>query len=112
LFVCLFVFREVFEMNEVVINGEVFVLKSKTAGNRAVVVVDRGWIFAGDVRRENGRIYLSRAVHVFRWESIGFDGMIANPKSDKVTLKLLSNDVEIPAASEIFCIPVDEQWGL
>jgi len=26
-------------------------------GNRAVVVVDRGWIFAGDVTEENGRIY-------------------------------------------------------
>jgi hypothetical protein len=25
-------------------------------GTRAVVVVDRGWIFAGDVTRENGRI--------------------------------------------------------
>ena len=34
-------------------------------GNRAVIVVDRGWIFAGDVTRENGRIKLSRAIHVF-----------------------------------------------
>ena len=99
-------------MEEVVIDGEVFVPKNRTSGNRAVVVVDRGWIFAGDVRRENGRIYLSRAVHVFRWESIGFDGMIANPKSDKVAIKPLSNDVEIPAGSEIFSIPVGDQWGL
>lgn len=99
-------------MEEVVINGQVFVPKTAVTGNRAVVVVDRGWIFAGDVRRENGRIYLSRAVHVFKWESIGFDGMIANPKSSKVTLKRLSNDVELPVASEIFSIPVDAEWGL
>ncbi len=99
-------------MTEVIIDGQVFVPKNKTSGSRAVIVVDRGWIFAGDVRRENGRIYLSRAVHVFRWESIGFDGMIANPKSDKVTLKPLSNDVEIPEGSEIFCVTVGEQWGL
>jgi len=100
-------------MEEVIIDGEVFVPKNKaSSGNRAVIVVDRGWILAGDVRRENGRIYLSRAVHVFRWESIGFDGMIANPKSDKVTLKPLSNDVEIPEGSEIFCVTVGEQWGL
>ena len=99
-------------MEEVIIDGEVFVPKNRAIGNRAVVVVDRGWIFAGDVRRENGRIYLSRAVHVFRWESIGFDGMLANPKSDKVTIKTLSNDVEIPAGSEIFSIPVGDQWGL
>ena len=80
-------------------------------GVRAVIVVDRGWIFAGDVTRENGRIKLSRAIHVFRWEAIGFDGMIANPKSSKVTLKPLA-DVDMPASSEIFAIPVVDEWGL
>lgn len=80
-------------------------------GNRAVVVVDRGWIFAGDVIRENGRIKLYRAIHVFRWESIGFDGMIQNPKSNKVTLKPLA-DVDMPESSEIFCIPVKDDWGM
>lgn len=82
------------------------------SGNRAVVVVDRGWIFAGDVTRENGRIKLTRAVHVLRWESIGFDGMIANPKSTKVTIKPLSNDIDMPSDAEIFSIPVSESWGL
>ena len=81
-------------------------------GTRAVIVVDRGWIFAGDVTRENGRIKLSRAIHVFRWESIGFDGMVANPKSNKVTLKPLSNDVDMPESAEIFAIPVVDDWGL
>ena len=80
-------------------------------GTRAVIVVDRGWIFAGDVTRENGRIKLSRAIHVFRWESIGFDGMIANPKSNKVTLKPLA-DVDMPESAEIFAIPVSDDWGL
>ena len=86
-------------------------IKQPIVGNRAVVVVDRGWIFAGDVTRENGRIKLSRAIHVFRWESIGFDGMIANPQSSKVTLKPLP-DVDMPQDAEIFAIPVDESWGL
>ena len=81
-------------------------------GDRAIIVVDRGWIFAGDVVRENGRIKLSRAVHVHRWESIGFDGMVANPSSNKVTLKPLSNNVDMPASAEIFTIPVCEDWGL
>ena len=82
----------------------------KQSGNRAVVVVDRGWIFAGDVVRENGRIKLSRAIQVFRWESIGFDGMIKEPLSSKVTLKKIS-DVDIPEGAEIFCVPVQEDWG-
>jgi hypothetical protein len=80
-------------------------------GNRSIIVVDRGWIFAGDVTRENGQIKLTRAIHVYRWESIGFDGMVENPKSNKVTLKQLNNDVLIPITSEIFSIPVSENWG-
>ena len=81
-------------------------------GTRAVVVVDRGWVFAGDVTRANGRIKLSRAVWVFRWEAVGFDGAIANPKSSKVTIKPMTNGVDIPEGAEIFCIPVADDWGL
>lgn len=77
-------------------------------GNRAVVVVDRGWIFAGDVVRENGRIKLTRALHVFKWESIGFAKMVETAKAD---LRKIA-DVDIPADSEIFSIPVHESWGL
>lgn len=83
----------------------------KPNGNRNVVVCDRGWIFAGDVTRENGRIKNSRALHVFSWESIGFDGVIKNPKSNKVTLKPLA-DVDMPESAELFCVPVDNEWGL
>lgn len=86
-------------------------VKAAPTGTRAVVVVDRGWIFAGDVTEENGRIKLSRALHVFRWESIGFNGMIDSPKSSKVTLKPIA-DVDIPACSEVFRIPVTDDWGL
>lgn len=102
-------------MDRLEINGVNYVredsIAAKPTGNRAVVVVDRGWIFAGDVTRENGRITLTNAIHVFRWESIGFDGMLANPSSSKVTLKTLVNPVEIPEGSEIFCVPVAANWG-
>ena len=81
----------------------------KPTGTRAVVVVDRGWVFAGDVTRANGRIRLSRALHVFKWESVGFAGMIANTK--KADLRKI-DDVEIPEGAEIFCVPVADEWGL
>lgn len=81
----------------------------KPVGNRAIVVVDRGWIFAGDVTRENGRIKLSRALHVFKWESVGFAGIIENTK--KADLRKIS-DVDIPEDAEIFSVPVDASWGL
>ncbi len=86
-------------------------VRAPVEGNRAVVVVDRGWIFAGNVTRKDGRLHITDAIHVFRWESIGFDGMIASPKSNKVTLKPLAHDVEMPDGSEIFCIPVPADWG-
>ena len=84
-------------------------LKQKPNGNRAIIVVDRGWIFAGDVTRENGRIKLSRALHVFKWESVGFAGIIENTK--KADLRPIA-DVDIPEDSEIFCVPVSESWGI
>lgn len=95
-------------MENVTINGVEYA-PVKPAEGRAVVVVDRGWIFAGDVRRENGRIYLSRAVWVFRWESCGFAAVVADPS--KADIRKI-DDVELPAQSEIFCIPVGSTWGL
>ena len=100
------------EMENVVINGVEYAPVKSVSGTRAVVVVDRGWIFAGDVTRENGRIRLDNAVWVFSWESIGFDGVIKNPKSGKVTIKPMPNGVDIPEGAEIFLVPVEDGWGL
>ena len=100
-------------MNTIKINDVEYIRADSITptGTRAVIVVDRGWIFAGNVVRENGRIRLSNALHVFKWASIGFDGVIANPKSSKVTLRTIA-DVDIPEGAEIFCISVVDDWGL
>lgn len=104
------------ENSTITVNGVDYVRADQVqiapSGDRAVVVVDRGWIFAGDVIRENGRIKLSRAVWLFKWESIGFDGVIANPKSNKVTLKPIPQGVDIPQGAEVFSVPVPSDWGL
>jgi hypothetical protein len=95
--------------SQIQINGVTYVrADSVPTGNRAVVVVDRGWIFAGDVTREDGRIKLSRAVHVFKWESIGFAKMVETEQAD---LRPIA-DVDMPAGAEIFCVPVSDNWGL
>jgi len=98
-------------MSNVVIDGVEYAPVNKTNGNRAVVVVDRGWIFAGDVTRKDGRIRLSRALHVFKWESVGFAGMIDSPKKAKADLRPVA-DVDMPEGAEIFCVPVSDEWGL
>lgn len=84
----------------------------KPNGNRAVVVVDRGWIFAGDVTEENGRIYLDRAVWVFRWEAVGFAAVVEDPKKAKADIRPLSTRVDIPKDAEVFRMPVGDSWGL
>lgn len=102
-------------VNTITINGVEYVradtvnVSPVVSGNRAIVVVDRGWIFAGDVHRENGRIRLSRAIHVFKWESVGFAGMIEN--TSKADLRKIA-DVDIPESAEIFCVPVPDDWGI
>ena len=101
-------------MDTISINGADYIRAdsipaAKPNGNRAVIVVDRGWIFAGDVTRENGRIKLSRAVWVFSWQSCGFSKVIEDPS--KADIRPMA-DVDIPEGAEIFCVPVNEQWGL
>jgi hypothetical protein len=98
-------------MDNVTINGVEYAPVKKAAGTRAVIVVDRGWIFAGDVTRENGRIKLANALHVFKWEVLGFSGMVSDPKKAKADLRKIA-DVDIPEGAEVFCVPVPDGWGL
>ena len=98
---------------QIVIDGVEYVRSEDLPkGNRAVVVVDRGWIFAGDVTEANGRIKLSRAVWVFRWESVGFAAVVEDPKKAKADIRKLSTIVDLPTDAEIFRLPVAENWGL
>ena len=96
--------------NTVTIDGVEYAPVNRPSGTRAIVVVDRGWVFAGDVTRENGRILLSRAVQCFTWSG-GFTMLVADPKKAKADLRPVS-DVDIPAGAEVFCVPVSENWGL
>lgn len=86
---------------------------SLPSGNRHVVVIERGWIVAGDVSIDEitKELTVANAVHVFRWESIGFADVLKDLKSSKVTLMDLPYPVKVPARSVIFTVPVPETWG-
>ena len=104
-------------LNTIEINGEKYIKASDVPkpvpnGNRAVVVVDRGWIFAGDVTEKDGRIYLDRAVWVFKWSGMGFASMVENPKQPNVDIRKLSTRVDVPEGAEVFRLPVGSDWGL
>ena len=97
-------------MDSITINGTEYVrADARTTGNRAVIVVDRGWIFAGDVTRADGRIRITNAVWVFKWEACGFSEVIANPANADIRPMA---DIDMPAGAEIFSVPVHDSWGL
>jgi hypothetical protein len=82
-------------------------------GKRAILVLDRGWIVAGDVDDKDGRILVTRAVHVRSWSSVGFDGLVASGgRGQNVTIKPIPNGFDAPADAELFRVPVADDWGL
>jgi hypothetical protein len=103
------------DVQEIVVDGETYVKRSAAQalpkGPRVVLVVDRGWIFAGDLTEENGRIFLDNALHVFKWEVGGFSQCVADPVKAKADLRKLTTRVDVPAASEVFRVPVAADWG-
>ncbi len=83
----------------------------RPGGNRAVVVADRGWIFAGDITENDRRIYLDNVTWVFRWERIGFAAVLENPNQSCVDIRPVRTPIDIPCGSEIFRAPVADDWG-
>ena len=106
---------ETFETLE--INGRLYVAvdslpPSLPPGNRAVVVLDSGWIFAGDCTECDGRVVMTNVVQVEKWREIGIHGVLADPQSPKVTLRRILTPVEFPAGAEIFRFRVAKDWGI
>jgi len=82
------------------------------AGDRAVFVLERGFIYAGDYSLSNGQYVLANAVNLRKYERIGFEGVLANPRSDQVTIVPVPYPVIVPSGSVLFLIPVPQGWGL
>jgi hypothetical protein len=98
------------------IDGVVYSRKDSTpppTGKRAVLVMDRGWIICADLEYKEGRIYATRVIHIRKWESVGFDGMVKDPTSLKVKPFLFTlPNCDMPQEVELFKVPVCDNWGL
>jgi hypothetical protein len=81
-------------------------------GNRAVFVIDRGFVYAGDWSLSDDGYTLANAVNLRRYESIGFEGVLQDPKSSKATIVPVLYPVIVPTGSVLFRIPVPQGWGL
>ena len=82
------------------------------AGDRAVFVIDRGFIYAGDWSLSDDEYTLTNAVNLRRYESIGFEGVLRDPKSTYATIVSMPYPVIVPIGSVLFRIPVHAGWGL
>ncbi len=97
----------------ITVNGKTYVAwPTPAAGSRVVLVIDRGWVIAGNLKEDGKRLTLTDGVHVLSWSGCGFDGMLRDPKSPSVKLKRLDQSISCPSDSEIFRVQVKDDWGL
>ena len=101
--------------NTIIVDGITYERKQERKGNRCFVVVDHGWIYAGNVEDRDGRVLIHNAVWVFRWSKIGLTAVLENPLREEVDIRSLPNGcttVDLPASSEVYRIQVPDDWGV
>ncbi|MCP3882373.1 MAG: hypothetical protein GY701_28860 [Sulfitobacter sp.] len=97
-------------MSDVTIDGVIFTPK-KRLGARHIVVLDRGWIFVGDLSRdEDGNYRLTNAANIRKWSSGGFGGLTRDPKGSGAVLDP-SEDLRFDATAPLFTVPVEDSWN-
>ncbi len=80
-------------------------------GSRAIVVLDRGWIFVGNLEhREDGTCRLTNAANVRKWQTGGYGGLTKDPVGAQVDMDPCA-DLEFATAAMLFCTPVSDDWG-
>jgi len=90
-------------------------VEGATGGDRCVVVLDRGWVFVGDIEATyddyGNQIWrLSRCSNVRKWSSGGFGGMIKDPKGCGVVLDPCG-PIEFSDTAVILRAPVAGDWA-
>ena len=94
------------------IDGTKYVKESaqeKVTGDRYIAVLDRGWIFVGNLEMGNNyKHYFSNVYNIRKWSKNGFGGMVSDPKAAGAVLDK-SRDFEFK--NPLFLIPVPEGWG-
>lgn len=101
----------------ITINGAKYVREdSPTTGasvsSRAVVIADRGFIYAGDLTRlPDGSILLTGAVNVRSWDRDGIGGLLSNPVAAGAALDPVAYPIEFPAGTVLQIVAVPDTWG-
>ena len=103
-------------MNTMKIKDAIETLQAATAdcttGDRHLVVLDRGWIFAGNLSlNDDGTYTLTNAIVVTKWTSGGFGGLTLSAKESGATLDPCAQPIKFHRRAMVFAIPIPEVWG-
>ncbi len=95
--------------NTITIDGIDYVKEGqKITGNRHIVVLDRGWIFVGNLEVDGETYKLTNTQNIRKWGKSGFGGMVLDPKKAEV---VLDKSGPLEFKSPIFLVSVPENWG-
>lgn len=78
-------------------------------GQRHLVVLDRGWIFAGDVSNENEVLVIRNALNVRKWQQGGFGALSLGAKRAGAILDK-SEDIYVSQSAVLFMVPIPDSW--
>lgn len=100
----------------ITINGTRYVredtIPAPPLGNRAVVIADRGFIYAGNLtRQDDGSILLTNAVNVRSWKKGGIGGLLSDPAEAGAQLDPVAYPVEFPSGTVLQIVAVPDTWG-
>lgn len=91
------------------------VLQSATAncaqGDRHIAVLDRGWIFAGNMSLDpETNVYtMTDCVNIRKWTSGGFGAVSQSVGAAGATLDECA-PIKFHARAMIFCVPIGSDW--
>jgi hypothetical protein len=78
-------------------------------GARHIVVLDRGWIFAGDLVVEDGIYTLSNAANIRTWKTGGFGALSQGAKKAGAQLDDCAA-IKFSGKAMIFAVPISKDW--
>lgn len=84
---------------------------NKNNGTRRLVVLDRGFIFVGDLSEmdEQGFYTLTNCHNVRKWSHNGFGGLSRGANTAGATLDKAA-DLEFHRSAMVFSVPISKDW--
>lgn len=80
-------------------------------GDRHLVVLDRGWIFAGDMSLKDDVYTVTNCKNVRKWNKGGFGALSKSASLAGATLDDCEA-IRFKASAMIFAVPIAEEWDV